>query len=179
MKTIKWFRLWVVVCILALVVTSLGYAYPVEVELSPIEGEVYEGIYEWPPNPKPIDWWVHVSWPGHEGEEFTIDAISLFVLEGCAVDIDWIVQIGDKHQISEWFEWATSSIDEPPCTICTFQADLRSTELGGTLLLSNKVPVHVVPEPTSLFLLGSGLFGLSGAILRKHRKKGSVPGRLR
>lgn len=164
-------------CILALVVTSLGYALPI-VELSPIEGEVYEGNYDVFRN-EPIDWWVHVGWLGHEGEEFTIDSTGLAVLEGCDVDMDLIVQIGDKHQISEWFEWATSSINEPPCTICTFQAGLESTELGGTLLLSNEVAVHVVPEPTSLFLLGSGFFGLSGAILRKHRKKGSVPGRLR
>lgn len=115
-----------------------------------------------------IDLWAHVGWFGHEGELFHIDETSLMAMGG-DVTIEMLAQPSEWHEVSEWFPWARVHIDDNPwCTRITLQADLVSEQLGGEVMWSNELGVHVVPEPLTMLgvFLGTGALG---AYVRRRR----------
>ena len=88
-----------------------------------------------------------------------------FWITGLTVDLD----TGSFLNVS-----GTGTLDETGFAPTTATFTLTSTKNGGTTLGIDASPLTSTPEPSSLILLGSGLFGLAFVAFRKSKTSGLV-----
>ncbi|MGO9340634.1 MAG: PEP-CTERM sorting domain-containing protein [Terracidiphilus sp.] len=68
----------------------------------------------------------------------------------------------------------TGTISENGYTVTNATWSLSSTKTGGTTFGIDAAPLSSTPEPSSLILLGTGLFGLAFVAFRKSKSSGLV-----
>jgi hypothetical protein len=111
--------------------------------------------------------WAHLIWPGHEGEPFHIDEVSIDIWHvgggDTTWDWQWIAEPCQDQYVCEWFRWGVLWLIGEPCNTVAIQADLFGhVPTGETFgpLYSNELYFHVVPEPAAFTSLAGLLLGV-------------------
>lgn len=143
------------------------YGFDIDLE----QGLIYDGSgteddpYE-VPGYTPLGIIAHVGKEGHEGEPFHIEEVSMDIwhVGGGETTWDWVqvAQPCEWHEFCEWFPWGVITLNGEPCNTVGMQADIMVwTESQGysPLLLSNKLYLHIVPEPATVTSLAGLILG--------------------
>ena len=77
---------------------------------------------------------------------------------------------GKNVTVSTPFNWAEISVNKPYCTYFSVQADFQLVEYTDQVAQSNILTFHVVPEPSALLALGTGLFGFAAFGFKRRQK---------
>ena len=123
------------------------------------------------------EFWAHIVWPGHEGEQVYITGVSwqwnIEPIDGAQSSVtDWLVEPGMDVTVCDWFPWNIVRTVGTPCTYIYFQADVCFDDAAGKSwgpIWSNTVTKHIVPEPASFAALGIGLLTAAGFVTRRRK----------
>ena len=83
--------------------------------------------------------------------------------------LECYVQPTLEYTASQWYPYGRVKVDGPPSTMITISISLTVQDPVGTMG-SNSIVKHITPEPSSMLALGTGLFGLSGLLIKRRRK---------
>jgi hypothetical protein len=92
---------------------------------------------------------------------------SLIVTFGGSTLFDGTPPSGGVNSPSDYVEYTFTSTATSNSTVLAFTGDRGTGDTGGEILLDDVSVTASAPEPSGLFLLGTGLLGLSQSIRKK------------
>jgi hypothetical protein len=160
----------VVAVALFLPTSALGQ---VGLELSP-KAQSYDGtVIEVPPGDVELLWfhiiadggWWHVN---DYGINFDIDPSGP---EPPAYGelVEPLIETSVEYWGCEWYPFGWVKVDGPPCTMIDISVSITVQQPTGTIT-SNTIRKHIVPEPSTMAMLGAVFCGIGGVLLLRRRR---------
>ena len=83
--------------------------------------------------------------------------------------IDPMIETSIEYTGCEWYQFGVIQVDGPPCTYIDISIDVTVQLPTGTMT-SNTIRKHIVPEPSTMAMLGAVFCGVGLALLRRRRR---------